>query len=256
MASLHTPKLVNDIFTRTFVIPEAVSFLFIRKPNGDRYIACIPTVGVHDTPLFISVEEFLRIIDIVEEWVKAEYVISDTSSHSEISIRNEGESGINRIDVVFSYCDSVKSIDVRNYWKPYSANTFIRTRIGFCLHSHENITTLLKIKEEILMHLDNVDILDELIHLAYGLFYKIYTEVWGKPYNRMYISLLTTTNVDTFTSLWHEKMQSIEPEYAEEWVGASRDIYSYVISKGIEALETYIENAQFQLHPMCSAQMY
>src|SRR5678816_2248345 len=102
MASLYTLKLVNDIFRRTFVISDAVSFIFIRKPNGDRHIACIPAVGVHDTPLFISVEEFLRIIDSVEEGVKAEYVISDTSSHSEISIRNEGERGINRIDVVLS----------------------------------------------------------------------------------------------------------------------------------------------------------
>src|SRR5678815_2759910 len=126
------------LFTRIFVIPNDVSFTFFRKTNGEQYITCIPIGGATNIPLIISVEEFLKIIDSLEAWLKAEYVSSVTSSLDEI--RGDSLSGYNRIDVAFTASGNVKSIDVRNYWKPNYADTFMRTCIAVSythLRAHE-----------------------------------------------------------------------------------------------------------------------
>src|SRR5678815_5733077 len=115
MPSYSAPKHVSDIFTRTFVIPNDVSFIFFRKTNGERYITCIPFGGAYNRPLFISVDEFLKIIDTIEAWVNAKYVSSAASPSEEISIRGDRVRGYDRIEVVFTASDNVKSIDVRNY---------------------------------------------------------------------------------------------------------------------------------------------
>src|SRR5678815_5467889 len=74
----------NVLFTRTFVIPNDVSITFFRKTNGKQYITCIPIGGASNRPLIMSVEEFLKIIESVEAWVKTEYVSSETSPPAEI----------------------------------------------------------------------------------------------------------------------------------------------------------------------------
>src|SRR5678815_3750947 len=137
MASYSAPKLVRNIFTRTFVIPNDVAFIFFRNTNGERYITCIPFGGANNRPLFISVEEFIKIIDTTEAWVKAKYVSSDGSPPGEISIRGDIVRGYNRIEVVFTASDNVKSIDVRNYWKPLDAVTFAQTCIGCLLYTSD-----------------------------------------------------------------------------------------------------------------------
>src|SRR5678816_2842759 len=131
MTSHSAPKHVSDIFTRTFVIPSDGSFIFFRKMNGERYITCIPFGGANNRPLFISIDEFLKIIDTIEPWVNAKYVSSDESHSGKISIRGDNVRGYNRIEVVFTVSDNVKSIDVRNYWKHNDDVTFARTCIGF-----------------------------------------------------------------------------------------------------------------------------
>src|SRR5678816_1872223 len=123
----------NVLFTRTFVIPNDVSITFFRKTNGKQYITCIPIGGASNRPLIMSVEEFLKIIDSVEAWVKTEYVSSETSPPAEI--RGDSLRGYNRIDVAFTASDNVKSIDVRHYWKPNDAVTFMRTCIGFTVQT-------------------------------------------------------------------------------------------------------------------------
>src|SRR5678816_391897 len=129
MASHSAPKLVRNIFTRTFVIPNDVVFIFFRQTNGERYITCIPFGDANNRPLFISVDEFIKIIDTSEAWVMANYGSSDGSPSSEISTRGDSERGYNRIEVVFTASDNVKSIDVRNYWKPIDADAFTHTCI-------------------------------------------------------------------------------------------------------------------------------
>ena len=79
MTSHSAPEHVSDIFTRTFVIPNDVSITFFRKTNGKQYITCIPIGGASNRPLIMSVEEFLKIINSVEAWVKTEYVSSEAS---------------------------------------------------------------------------------------------------------------------------------------------------------------------------------
>src|SRR5678816_3127799 len=231
MTSHSAPKLVRNIFTRTFVIPNDVVFIFFRQTNGEQYITCIPFGGANNRPLFISVEEFITIVDNSEAWVKANYGSSDGSSPGEISIRGDSVRGYNRIEVVFTASDNVKSVDVRNYWKPLDAVTFARTCIGFTVHSSENITALVKIKNELTSHLKEVDILEDLIHIALGVIYEIYKETCGLPYNAIYRSALTTISKDTFTSLWTERMHANETGYAEEWTNASGSIYTYILSK-------------------------
>src|SRR5678816_2231989 len=245
MTSLSAPKLVRNIFTRTFVIPNDVVFIYFRQTNGERYITCIPFGGANNRPLFISVAEFIKIIDTTEAWIKAKYVSSDGSPPGEISTRGDSGRGYNRIEVVFTASDNVKSIDVRNYWKPLDAVTFARTCIGFTVHSSENITALVKIKNELTSHLKEVGMLEDLIHIAHGVIYEIYKETCGLPYNAIYRSALTTISKDTFTSLWTERMHASEPVYAEEWIRAASDIYTYILSKGVESLEKYKELAQF-----------
>src|SRR5678815_428930 len=53
MTSHSAPKLVSDIFTRTFVIPNDVTFIFFRKTNGERNITCFPFRCAKNRPLFI-----------------------------------------------------------------------------------------------------------------------------------------------------------------------------------------------------------
>src|SRR5678816_4747665 len=91
MTSRSAPTDV--LFTRIFVIPNDVSFTFFRKTNGEQYITCVPIGGASNIPLIISVEEFLKIIDSLEAWIKAEYVSSVTSSLDEI--RGDSLSGYN-----------------------------------------------------------------------------------------------------------------------------------------------------------------
>src|SRR5678816_1683097 len=123
MTSPRISTLVVDIFTRSFVIPNDLSFIFIRKPNGDRSIGCIPAIGSNNRPLFISVEEFIKIINIVAAWVMDECLLSDASRRSEISDWRDSENGSNRIYAAFSSCDNIKSLDVRNYWRPIDGAT-------------------------------------------------------------------------------------------------------------------------------------
>src|SRR5678816_2586678 len=167
MTSPHISTLVVDIFTKSFVIPNDVSFIFNRKPNGDRYIACIPAKGSNNRPLFVCVDGFIKIIDIAAAWVEDKCVLSDGSTSREISIRGDHVRGDNRIDVAFSSCDGIKTIDIRNYWKPIDCVTFMRTCIGFTVRTSENITALLKIKNELTSHYNDVDILEDLIHIAH-----------------------------------------------------------------------------------------
>src|SRR5678815_5901484 len=107
MTSHPSSTIVGDIFTRTFVISDDVSFIFNRKPSGVRYIICIPAGGVNKRPLFISVEEFVKIIDITGAWVKDKCVSSDTSTRCKISSGGDSLRGSNRIDAVFSSRDNI-----------------------------------------------------------------------------------------------------------------------------------------------------
>ena len=166
MTSPRISTSVVDIFTRSFVIPNDVSFIFNRQPDGYRYIACIPSRGSNNRPLFICVEEFIKIINIAAGWIEDKCVSSDISTNSEISNWKDNVRGSNRIDVVFSSCDNIKTLDVRNYWKPIYYVNFWRTCIGFTVRTSENITALLKIKNELTSHLNDVDILVDLMHMT------------------------------------------------------------------------------------------
>src|SRR5678815_1742060 len=194
MTSPRISTSVVDIFTRSFVIPNDVSFIFNRKPNGSRYVACISAKGSNNRPLFVCADGFIKIIDIAATWVEAKCLLSERSTFSEISNWEDNISGSNRIDVVFSSCDNIKTLDVRNYWKPIDCVTFYRTCIGFSVRTSENITALLKIKNELTSHLNDVDILDDLIHIAHGVIYDIYIETCGFPYNAVYRSCLLYTS--------------------------------------------------------------
>src|SRR5678816_2249197 len=119
-------------------------------------------------------------------------MLSNGSMSSEISIRGDSVRGHNRIDAAFSSCNGIKTLDVRNYWKPIDCVTFYRTCIGFTARTSENITALLKIKNELTSHLNDVDILEDLIHIAHGVIYDIYTETCGFPYNAVYRNALIT----------------------------------------------------------------
>src|SRR5678816_101383 len=130
MTSPHVSTLVLDIFTRSFVISNDVSFIFNRKPNGGRDIACIPARGSNNRPLFVCVDGFIKIIDIAAAWLEDKCLLSDGSMSSEISIRGDRVRGDNRIDVVLSSCDNIKTLDVRNYWKPIDCVTFMHTCIA------------------------------------------------------------------------------------------------------------------------------
>src|SRR5678815_2135195 len=101
MTSPRISTPVVDIFTRSFLIPRDVSITFFRKTNGKQYITCIPIGGASNRPLNISVEEFLKIIDCIEAWVKTEYVSSETSSPNEI--RSDSLRGYNRIAVSYTH---------------------------------------------------------------------------------------------------------------------------------------------------------
>src|SRR5678815_1356173 len=168
MTSPRISTPVVDIFTRSFVIPNDVSFIFNRKPNGGRYVACIPARGSNNRPLFVCVDGFFKIIDIAAAWVEDKCLLSDRSTLSEISNWEDSVRCSNRIDVVFSSCDNIKTLDVSHYWKPIDCVTFMRTCIGFTVRTSENITALLKIKNELTSHLNDVDILEDmsLIHIS------------------------------------------------------------------------------------------
>src|SRR5678815_4908724 len=250
MTSPRISTPVVDIFTRSFVIPNDVSFIFNRQPDGYRYIACIPARGSNNRPLFVCADGFIKIIDIASAWLEDKCVLSGGSTSSEISIRGDSVRGYNRIDVAFTASDNVKSIDVRNYWKPNDAVTFMRTCIGFTVQSSENITALLNMKNDLTSHLKDVDILEDLIHIAHGVINDIYTETYGFPYNTVYRSALITISQDTFTSLWRERVSAVEPKYAEKWFSATGCIYAYILSDGVESLEKHIELAQFIQNPM------
>src|SRR5678816_632326 len=137
MTSPRISTSVVDIFTRSFVIPNDVSFIFNRQPDGYRYIACIPARCSNNRPLFVCAAGFIKIIDIAAAWLEEKYVLSDGSTSSEISIRGDSVRGYNRIDVAFSSCDGIKTIDVRNYWKPIDCVTFMRTCIGCLLYTSD-----------------------------------------------------------------------------------------------------------------------
>src|SRR5678815_2784689 len=128
-------------------------------------------------------------------------VSSGISTSSEISNWKDNVRGSNRIEVVFSSCDDIKTLDVRNYWKPTDCVTFRHTRIGFTVRTSENITALLKIKNELTSHLNEVDILEDLILIAHGVINDIYTKTCGFPYNAVYRNALITISLDEFTSL-------------------------------------------------------
>src|SRR5678815_5137789 len=130
MTSPRISTLVDDIFMRSFVIPNDVSFIFNRKPNGGRYIACIPARGSNNRPLFVCVDGFIKIIDVAAAWVEDKCLLPDRSTLGEISNWEDSVSGSNKIDVVFSACDNIKTHDVRNYFKPIKYVTFYRTCIG------------------------------------------------------------------------------------------------------------------------------
>src|SRR5678815_2984282 len=95
MTSPRISTLVVDVFTRSFVIPNDVSFIFICKPNGGRYIACIPARGSNNRPLFVCVDGFIKIIDIAAACVEDKCVLSDGSTLSEISNWKDSVSGSN-----------------------------------------------------------------------------------------------------------------------------------------------------------------
>src|SRR5678815_430414 len=101
MTSPRISTPVVDIFTRSFVIPNDVSFIFNRKPNGGRYVACIPAKGSNNRPLFVCADGLIKIIDIAAAWVEDKCLLSERSTLSEISNWGDNISGSNRIDVVF-----------------------------------------------------------------------------------------------------------------------------------------------------------
>src|SRR5678816_2933146 len=177
MTSPRISTPVVDIFTKSFVIPNDVSFIFNRQLDGYRYIACIPSRSSNNKPLFICVEEFIKIINIAAGWIEDKCVSSDISTSSEISNWKDNVRGSNRIDVVFSSCDDIKTLDVRNYWKPFDCVTFRHTCLGFTVRTSKNITALLKIKNELTSHLNDVDILEDLIHIAHGVISVSYTHL-------------------------------------------------------------------------------
>src|SRR5678815_2391223 len=246
MTSPRISTSVVDIFTRSFVIPNVVSIKFYRQPDGYRYIACIPTKGSNNRPLFVCADGFIKIIDIAAAWLEDKGMLSHGSTSSEISIRGDSVRGHNRIDVVLSSCDNIKTLDVRNYWKPIDCVKFMRTCIGFTVRTSENITALLKIKNELTSHLNDVDILEDIIHIAHGVIYDIYTETCGFPYNAVYREALITISLDEFTSLLYERMSAAESKYAEKWFSATEGLYTYILSKGVESLERYIERTQLE----------
>src|SRR5678815_1057775 len=120
MSSPHISTPVVDIFTRSFVIPSNASFIFNRQPDGYRYIACIPTKGSNNRPLFVCAEGFIKIIDIADAWLEDKCVLSDGSTSSEISIRGDSVRGDNRKDVVFSSCDNIKTVSYTHLTLPTS----------------------------------------------------------------------------------------------------------------------------------------
>src|SRR5678815_2999065 len=118
MTSPRISTPVVDIFTRSFVIPNDVSFIFNRIPNCGRYVAFIPARGSNNRPLFVCVDGFIKIIDIAAAWVEDKCLLSERSTLGEISNWEDNVNVSNRIDVVFSSCDNTKTLDVRHYWKP------------------------------------------------------------------------------------------------------------------------------------------
>src|SRR5678816_3809260 len=129
MTSPRISTSVVDIFTRSFVIPNVVSIKFYRQPDGYRYIACIPARESNKSK-FVCADGFIKIIDIAAAWLEDKGMLSHGSTSSEISIRGDSVRGHNRIDVVLSSCDNIKTLDVRNYWKPIDCVTFMRTCIA------------------------------------------------------------------------------------------------------------------------------
>src|SRR5678816_4493684 len=83
MASLSNCTLVDGVFTRSYVIPNAVTFIFNRRPCGKQYIACVQAVRSNNMPLIISVEEFTRIIEAAVAWLKGKCATDDVSYRSE-----------------------------------------------------------------------------------------------------------------------------------------------------------------------------
>src|SRR5678816_4961830 len=95
MTSPRISTSVADIFTRSFVIPNDVSFIFKRKPNGSRYVACISAKGSNNRPLFVCADGFIKIIDIAAAWVEDKCLLSERSTFSEISNWEDNISGSN-----------------------------------------------------------------------------------------------------------------------------------------------------------------
>src|SRR5678816_665833 len=100
MSSISASKLVDDIFTKTIRHPECdVTIIFKRKPNGERYIVCVPAYKTTDRPLFVSVEQFNKIIECMETWMKAKCKCTVMDNPYIISTSGEGLSGLYRIVV-------------------------------------------------------------------------------------------------------------------------------------------------------------
>src|SRR5678815_3656313 len=132
MSSISSSKLVENTFTKTIRHSECdVTIILRRRPDSERYIVCVPAYKTTDRPLFVSVEQFIRIIECIETWIRAKCTCTNTDNPCIISTSGADVSGLNRIAVTFSLGDNIERINVRNYWKPTMNGAFLWTCIGF-----------------------------------------------------------------------------------------------------------------------------
>lgn len=248
MVSLVNSKFVTDIVSWSLTHPkERVNLFFRRRTNGERYFTCSAPSYTGFRPLFLSCEELLRVFDEVSSWENKKFISNSVTNEWGIAISGGGPEDKKRITLVMSLHNNIESFELRRWWRNNTTSIFQSSGFGFRIKGKENIASFIKMREEIIQRIAEVNILDDLIKTAHHLLFRVYTENY--MFDAQGASVMQVVDVEKFTILWAEEMKS--PLYKDQSLKiTARDIYTYVTTEGLTRLEEYVLTTLYSLSPM------
>src|SRR5678816_4493892 len=177
MVSLASTKFVNDIVSWKISHPkDIVNLFFRRKSTGERYYTCSSPPHTNNRPLFLSCEDLSRVFDEVNTWVNEKYISSSVTNSWGVAITGGEDTDTKRLTLVFSLHNNIEAIELRSWWRNNPEGVFRPSSYGFMIVGRENITSFIKMREEISKREAEVSKLDDLINTAHNLLYTVYNE--------------------------------------------------------------------------------
>jgi hypothetical protein len=222
-----------------------VKLFFQRKASCDKKFTCVSNSYTGNKPLFISCEDLATVFNNVWAWAREKEFASGCAIINEWgkNISGGGMEDLKRTTLIFSLHNNIESIDVRHWWRPSTEGVFMPSSNGFSISGRENITSFIKMGEEIENRLSVVEKLETLINRAYCLLFVVYAENYGvHPLNTPVINVL---NIEKFTPLWNEAMK-LTPLKPQDVKISAREIFDYIMQNEKLYLSLYIESRKEQ----------